>query len=85
MLRIGIFVGDYWRGQPVEVWRSTPSPADAPVTLWTPRSTEPVRPASDDDEYLPELTLMEVIPARSDAEAVVQLGNWRHRVTSTAA
>ncbi len=57
------------------------------MLLWAPCSAGPVRPArpaADDDESLPELSLMEVIPPRCDADAVVQLSGWRRRVASTA-
>ena len=64
--------------------RIPPQPPTHPVQLWTPDRSQPVRPASDDDEFTPRFTIMEVIPPRCPADAVMQLANWRHRVTTTA-
>ena len=74
-----MFVGEGWRGDRAQVWRSVPPPPVVPTTLWAPDG--PQRPASDEDDRAPQLTFHQVRPARTTEDAVCGLAAWRYLVS----
>jgi hypothetical protein len=78
-----MFVAERRHGDRALVWRSTPPAPPAAHALWTPERAEPH--PSDGHEWAPEFTFHQLAPARTADDTVLQLAEYRRRITATPA